>query len=547
MKKFVDDNRPQLGWVVALLVVFLVGLTASSFNADSRSLSALSDVEQDQIRSHAQAILDILDATTTTQATTTTGPTTTAPTTTGPTTTVTQPTTTTAPQGIPETIIHPGISSGNGYRIGVTDLDTNTLMWSAPYHHELLYQAFTGWRNGDRIAYHCAYGFLTDHGAIVGRFTFRAVPTDLNNPNGAYIRINDTFMEDSPVDPQDTAGGPNRRYNGEVRVPNIQSPFEDCPQNVGVAYEEGNFPDEDPVIPFWNDGRVIEIRDYRNVVPAAGVTFQELPPITEPFQVTTGRGTADDPFKTHTVNDRRSVLARLNGVPFAVVYYDGLGTGSMFPPHPPPTTTTTTPATTTTQPTTTTTATTTTGSNPADCNVVVSMSQGRQVYNGSNAGNPPASPLEAATGEEWMMLFRSGRTLEWWTTAANWNGLAEFHRCGTDAEIDRIVFIFDPFGSGANGDDGATMITHLNQVVDITGSRYPNAVTDLVMLVGAEGHVACSPSVRAAQTHAARIGQLNTHPNAGVDIDIPCSGYADGLGHLTNSGAASALAQLAAS
>lgn len=417
---------------------------------------------------------------------------------------------------IPPTIVHPPVNSENGYYFGVTDLNTGQFMWRAPYHHELLYQPNTGWQNGDRIAYHCAYGFLMENDVIVGRFTARAVPSSDNNPDGAYIRINDTYMEDAPGSPQDTAGGPARFYDGSVRPANIQTPFADCPQDVGVEYESGNFPDEDPIIPFWNNGEVIEIRDYRNTAQPTGLTFHELAPITEPFQITTSTG-------THTVNDRRTVLARFNGAPIAVVYYDGLGTGSVIAP-------------------------TEGGPNPDDCNAIVSMSQGAQVYSGSSAGasDPNPSELEAATGEQWMLLFKGGAPLKMWTGLSTWDSLGERHRCGTNAEIDRVLFIFDPRGSAA------PFTNDLNVAMGIMESRYPNAEIDVSLLVGGNGHVVCTISqfgqtqnVVASVTHRNSIGAM-TMAEAGPDLDVACSGYSDKLGHLKDDAAANAQAQVAA-
>lgn len=416
---------------------------------------------------------------------------------------------------IPPTLEHPRVDAENGYYFGVIDRNTKTLLWRAPYHHELLYQLNTGWLNGDRLAYHCMYGFIQQDGVIVGRFTVRAIPTADNNSDGAYIQINDSYMEDAPGSPQDTAGGPARRYDGSVRDPNIQSPFADCPQDVGIDYQPGTA-DERPIIPFWNNGEVIELRDYRNTVAAPGVTFEELEPITTPFQVTTGNG-------THTVNDRRTVLARLNGLPVAVVYYDGLGTGSVVGPA-------------------------AEGSNPDDCNAIISMSQGAQVYSGSQAGasDPNPSELEALTGEQWMLLFKGGAPLKMWKSQTLWASLGERHRCGTDAEIDRVLFIFDPRGSVA------PFTNDLNVVVGILESRYPNAEIDVSLLVGGDGHAVCTvvqagqtQNVTASVTHRNSIGAM-TMPNAGPDLDVPCSGYADKLGHLKDSAAADAQAQVAA-
>jgi len=183
---------------------------------------------------------------------------------------------------------------------------------------------------------------------------------------------------------------------------------------------------------------------------------------------------------------------------------------------------------------------------PSDCNVVVSMSQGKQVYYGFGGGDETLpSPLEASTGEQWMLLFKSGKTLSWFTTAGNWGTLDERHRCGTDEEIDQVVLIFDPFGS-------SSMTTHLDQALAIMHSRYPNAEIDLSLLVGGAGHVVCQivnpfgqlQNVRASSTHASRIAEM-TMPEAGADLDVTCDGYADRLGHLTNAGAASANQQLA--
>lgn len=166
----------------------------------------------------------------------------------------------------------------------------------------------------------------------------------------------------------------------------------------------------------------------------------------------------------------------------------------------------------------------------SDCNAVVSMSQGAQVYYGSANQSVEPSELETMTGEEWMLLLAGGKALKWWTTPSNWNGLVERHRCGPNSEIDRVVFIFDPFGSDMSG---------LATVEQIVADRYPAAEFVPVLLVGAVGHSGCN--VRAATTHAANIAAVPQ-----PDLDIPCSGYADQIGHLTDAGAAAAQSQLGA-
>lgn len=183
--------------------------------------------------------------------------------------------------------------------------------------------------------------------------------------------------------------------------------------------------------------------------------------------------------------------------------------------------------------------------NSSDCNAVVSMSQGGQVYNGQQAMTTNPSPLEDVTGEQWMLLFKSGATIGYFTTASNWNALSERHRCGTDAQIDRIVFIFDPRESGA--DNGSHVVANLNTVSGIVAKRYPNAEFVPVLLVGADNHVICvGNGAVASRTHKDRIAAVNGYPNAGPDLDIPCAGYADTLGHLKDSGAADANAQVGA-
>lgn len=400
---------------------------------------------------------------------------------------------------VPPTIPHPGINGTNGYKIGVTNLDTATLLWQAPYLYSTPYALNSGWLAGDRVGYGCGYGFLQHNGEIIGRFTFRAIPDA-----ASYMRVNDTYMDEG-----------ERYYNGALTpAGTVQVPAFECPE-VSESYAPSTA-DERPVVVFWQGDQAIEIRDYRGIVAAAGVTFDVVDEIHEPF--VTHSSVSGDVL----VNSRISVVAMDHGVPVAVVYYDALGSGSMFPEE--------------------------ATSNPDDCNVIISMSQGAQVYAGSQAGaaDPDPSELEAATGEQWMLLFAGGKALKFWTAPSLWTQLSERHRCGTDAEIDRVLFIFDPRGSTA------PFTNDLDTVIGIMESRYPNAEIDVSLLVGAVGHVVCTITQRgstgtvvASQTHQNSIGAM-TMSEAGPDLDIPCSGYSDKLGHLTNAGAADAQAQVAA-
>lgn len=406
---------------------------------------------------------------------------------------------------IPPTIPHPPVGSANGFTIGVFNRDTRTLDLRAPYLHDTPYDDGTGWRNGDRIGYNCGYAFMQHNQELFGRVTFRLIPQAQS-----YGQINDSFMEE-PNDAQNTAGGPSRYYDGTPNTTGQQASSLECPAVTENYTAAPGVDDRDKAI-FWLDGQAREIRDYLFADSPAGITFDFLAPITTPFTVTgTDSGVS-------TVNNRQPVLVIDHGVPIAVVYYDGIGRGSVITPTE-----------------------TGGGSNPNDCNMVVSMSQGRQVYTGSPGGSSNAA-IEAATGEQWMFGGSGGKVLQWFTVASNWNTLGILHRCGTDAEIDRVVLIFDP----REPQQQNHMTQYLNQVLTIINNRYPGAEAQFVMLVGADGHVPCSPVIKAAQTHAGRITELNLHPNAGPDLDIPCSGYSDSIGHLNASGATNANNDLSA-
>lgn len=182
------------------------------------------------------------------------------------------------------------------------------------------------------------------------------------------------------------------------------------------------------------------------------------------------------------------------------------------------------------------------------CYAIVSMSQGGQVYQGSQVRTPEPSGLEALTGHEWMAVIVPGKVLSWWADPANWDLIAERYvrdRCTPDSQIAGVLFIFDPYGSDMGAD--------VASVVGILHARYPAANVRVSLLVGGQGHVSCQvpnpfgnlSTVRASRTHAQAIGGM-TMPEAGPDLDIPCAGYADTLGHLNDSGAQSAQAQVAA-
>lgn len=413
---------------------------------------------------------------------------------------------------IPPTIPHPGINGENGYVISVVNRDTHTLDLRAPYLHDTPYDVGTGWLNGDRIGYNCGYGFLGHLGVPFGRVTFRLIPQAQ-----AYGQINDTYMEE-PNGPQNTAGGPSRYYDGTPNTTGFQASSLECPAVTESYVATPGVDDRDKAV-FWLDGQAREIRDYLFADSAPNVTFDFLDPITTPFTVTgTDSGAS-------IVNNRQPVLVIDNGVPIAVVYYDGIGNGSVIAPEDEPTV--------------------------DDCNAIISMSQGGQVYSGSQAQTSEESELEALTGEQWMALINGGpNTLPRWKSNTIWGGIVERNRCAPDNEIDRVLFIFDPRGSAA------PFTNDLNVVIGILHNRYPNAEVDVSLLVGGKNaagtHVVCTitqrgrtQTVTASNSHKNSIA-LMTMAEAGPDLDVLCNQYADGLGHLNNAGAASAQAQVAA-
>lgn len=246
---------------------------------------------------------------------------------------------------VPETIPHPFIAAryNNGFYLMVKKVipGGSTQYWSAPYLYSTPYVPNTGWLAGDRVAYNCAYAFLQHNGTIVGRVTFHRIAGA-----SSYAQIVDKFMSEG-----------QRFYDGSLTpISGEGNEYRDCP-SVSQSYETVVTPDERPKVVYWSGatnaalGVAIEIRDYLTVQPSLpNITFDLVDVISTPFQITTLTS------GVQTVNSRVAVLAREAGVPFAVVYYDGIGYGQVTEeacavtgcPSPPVTTTTTAPATTTT-------------------------------------------------------------------------------------------------------------------------------------------------------------------------------------------------------
>lgn len=170
--------------------------------------------------------------------------------------------------------------------------------WWAPYHGDTLpYQPDTRWLDGDREGYSCAYGFLERGDEIVGRFTATRIE------GAAYAKVNDRDMGEAE---RYYDGTPFGGDTGEI-------PDESCVNEAAalssIDYTDPEVcarPDERPRIVFWDDGDVLEIRDYRNTVLHSD----------------------EGKFVWLGVEDNRATVAFcVEEGPAIAFYYDGLGDG----------------------------------------------------------------------------------------------------------------------------------------------------------------------------------------------------------------------------
>lgn len=176
-----------------------------------------------------------------------------------------------------------GATAGDTFYIMTADGNTGEPYWTAPYDRTL--GPRTGWTDGDRQAYRCAYMFLLHRGRVVGRVTFTRA--------AGYAIVNDKYMISAA-----------RNFEGVVNTdPNIRQ-FDDCPA-PDIAYEPYSGPDERPIIEYVLRGTVLETRDYRTTVAGPGVTFRLV----------------------ESTRDRATVVGYKDGLPVIVVYYDSMISG----------------------------------------------------------------------------------------------------------------------------------------------------------------------------------------------------------------------------
>lgn len=180
------------------------------------------------------------------------------------------------------------------FSILLIDALAGELWWEADYLRTL--SPGIGWTDGDRSGYRCAYMFLYKVGRrgrlqMIGRATFIRVEGAAD-----YGKVNDRYMDegiryfDGSLDPT----------NGTA---NDIKELGDCPQ-ASSGYEpfDGS---QLPTIRFMNGNQVLETRDYKAVVAAEGITFQQV-------------SKSDASI---------GVVAYDNGLPVIEVYYDSLVRG----------------------------------------------------------------------------------------------------------------------------------------------------------------------------------------------------------------------------
>ena len=180
------------------------------------------------------------------------------------------------------------VVQGEKFSIELKNLDTGVDWWRAPYLRALAYTPNTGWTDGDRIGYGCAYMFLERDGRIVGRVSFVQVP------GTTYVKVNDRYMEEGVrfFDGSLTNAGTTQAYHVSF-----------CDTIVDQDYVEFTGPDQRPTIRYLgSDGALLEVRDYKPTAAGPGIKFRQV---------------------AATAN-RVTVVAYENNLPVIVVYYDSL-------------------------------------------------------------------------------------------------------------------------------------------------------------------------------------------------------------------------------
>lgn len=171
---------------------------------------------------------------------------------------------------------------------GITEAGTNEQWWDAPYFRSLPFASSTGWTDGDRGGYRCFYAFLLNQGQVVGRVTFTRVPEA-----DSYAFINDRYMEEGV-----------RYYNGSLAPADAPRELGECP-SPSTAYQPATGSDQRPTITYTLGQTLLEVRNYKNTVVGAGITFRQV----------------------ESTDSRITVVAYKDNLPAIVIYYDSMVPG----------------------------------------------------------------------------------------------------------------------------------------------------------------------------------------------------------------------------
>lgn len=164
--------------------------------------------------------------------------------------------------------------------------DNGAFWWDATYLRKLPFTPNTGWTDGDRSGYRCFYCFLLWNGQVVGRVTFARIE------GAGYASIGDKYMVEGA-----------RHYDGRVATEGRQELGECNQGRESEPYEPSTGPWQLPTITYKaQDGRVLEVRNYKTLKLGVGVTFRQ---INESDQLVT-------------------VVAYEKGIPVIAVYYESM-------------------------------------------------------------------------------------------------------------------------------------------------------------------------------------------------------------------------------
>ena len=208
------------------------------------------------------------------------------------TTTTRGPATTTT--GVPATTTTTGpLPSPSGEHFttllrGIAESGPNEFWWDAPYFRNLSFAPSTGWTDGDRSGYRCFYAFLLNQGQVVGRVTFTRV-----EEAASYASISDRYMSEGV-----------RYYDGSLAPEGASRELGDCPA-PSTAYASATGSDQRPTVTYTLGGTVLEVRNYKNTVVGAGITFRQV----------------------ESTDTRVTVVAYKDNLPAIVIYYDSMVPG----------------------------------------------------------------------------------------------------------------------------------------------------------------------------------------------------------------------------